>query len=257
MYVKSYHELKKQQFSSSFSFLLFLWLLVLFLVFIFVLEQINGWTARNFLSWGEARDSTLLWESTSVGLIDIVPVAADWVGGLWVEALDWWSVFQLKLGTIKVMWSLRVVITWPGISGDLSWVASGNGWPGLSSLDSDTIKVEESNIRGINLNLSSVKMVWSLGVVIAWPGVGGDLSWVASSNRWPFLSSLNSGAIDVEENDIGGIELNLGAIEMVWSLGVVIAWPGVSGDLSWVASGNRWPFELNSVGRGEESRNNK
>ena len=112
MYVKSYHELKNLLSSSSLSFLWLLWLSGLFL-WLVLSEKIDGWTARNRLGWGEARETTLLWEVSGVGLIDIVPVAADWVGGDWVEALDWWSVLQLKLGSIKVMWTLGVVVTWP------------------------------------------------------------------------------------------------------------------------------------------------
>ena len=102
------------------------------------------------------------------------------------------------------MWSLGVVIACVGIGRDLTWWASSNGWPLLRSLNElGAIKVEENGIRAVELNLSSIKVMWALRVIITWPGISGDLSWVASSNGWPLLSSLNSGAIDVEENDIG------------------------------------------------------
>lgn len=142
---------------------------VVFFDWLILGEEIDGWASWNSLDWSKTRDSTLLWKWSIVGLIDIVPVAADWVSGNWIEALDWWAVFQLKLGAIKVVWSLGVVVTWPGIGGDLSWVASSNRWPGLIGLDHGSIGVEEDNIRGVQLNLGSIEVVWSLGVIITWP----------------------------------------------------------------------------------------
>jgi hypothetical protein len=93
--------------------------------------------------------------------------------------------------------------------------------------------------------------MWSLRVVIASIGVGRDLTWWASSNRWPGLRSLNElGAIKVEENGIRAVDLNLGSIKMMWSLGVVIACVGIGRDLTWWASSNGWPLlrSLNELG---------
>lgn len=103
----------------------------------------------------------------------------------------------------------------------MSWGASGNGWPALIDLNSSTIEGEEGDIAGVELNLGSINVVWSLGVIVAWVSVGGDLSWSASSDRWPLR-----------------FELNLGSVDVVRSLRVVITWVGVSGDLSRGTSGN-------------------
>jgi len=74
-----------------------------------------------------------------------------------------------------MVWALRVIITGVIVSGDLTWGASGNGWPLL-----------------LKLNLGSIKMVGSLGVIVARMIVCRDLSWGASSDRWPGTRELNS-----------------------------------------------------------------
>ena len=62
-------------------------------------------------------------------------MARDWVSGHWVLALQSWSVGKLNLLELG-WWDLIVllgagvkVVTCLEISGDLSWLASSNGWP--------------------------------------------------------------------------------------------------------------------------------
>lgn len=83
--------------------------------------EIDIRSSDNLLDWSlSLNESSLLGKRSSVGLIDIVPVAADWVGVAWADALDWWSVghgrFQLDLGTVDIVWSLGVVVAWGGVS---------------------------------------------------------------------------------------------------------------------------------------------
>ena len=185
-------------------------------------DEVDGWASRDFLDWGlTLNESTLLWKWGAVGLVDIVPVAGDWVLGNWVNALDWWSVLELELGSIEVVWTLGVIVAWVGIRGDLAWSASGDRWPAFTDLNSGAIHTPEGDIAGVDLKLGSIEVVWTLGVVITWVGIRGNLTWSASSDRWPL-----------------DIELNLGSIEVMGALGVVVAWVVVGGDLSWGTTGD-------------------
>ena len=146
---------------------------------------VNEGSSFDLLDWSSAlNESTLLWKRSAVLLSNIVPVAGDWVAGVWILALDWWSVIdvgvKLNLGSIEMMRSLGVVVAWVVVGRDLTWGTSGNGWPfhvavghEHRSIESgeelSTAGVKSNNARlSINLYLSSIEMVWTLGVVITW-----------------------------------------------------------------------------------------
>ena len=113
-----------------------------------------------------------------------------------LNALDWWSVFELDKvtnGTVEWMVSLEVAIAWLKISRNLTWFASSDRFP-------------------FSLNKSSngsIKRMVGLEVAIAWLGVSRNLSWLASSNGLPF-------------------SLNVGSIKIVSTTVVVIAWFRIS-----------------------------